>query len=175
MRHHEQEILATIDKDMEQGFGLLVEYYQEPLYWHIRRLVVCHSDTEDALQEVFMRAYGGLRRFRRDASLSTWLYRIATNEAMRQLSRRGKQHTPIESRMAAEQAPYIDLNNLEAIALQKAIAALPPKQRVVFNLCYYDELDYEQVAAIVGGKASAAKANYHLAKQKVKEYLLANI
>lgn len=177
MPHTEKEILDTLRSDTDAAFAMLLERFQEPIYWHVRRLVVSHHDTEDVVQEAFVRVYRGLPRFGQHSSLSTWVYRIATNEALRWLKRRKvRDFLFVEAgQQATAQEPYIDYGNLEAIALQRAIAALPPKQRLVFNLCYYDELDYEQVAAIVGCKPSAAKANYHLAKKSVKEFLTANL
>ena len=155
---------------------MLVERFQEPLYWYIRRLVVSHHDSEDVTQEVFVRIFRGLPNFRHHASLTTWVYRIATNESLRHLRRNAaKSRELLGGESAAQQEPYINYEDLEAIALQRAIARLPRRQQLIFNLCYYDELDYEQVAAILGGRPSAAKANYHLAKKSIKEQLLAEL
>ena len=177
MLHTEQEIFQALSRSREEGFRMLLECFQQPIYWHIRRLVVAHHDAEDVAQEAFVRIYRGLGAFRGKSSLTTWVYRIATNEALRWL-RGHKQRVQLlaeSSGGATAEEPYIDYGAKEAVELQRAIAALPRKQRVVFNLCYYDDMDYEQVAAIVGGKPSAAKANYHLAKKSVKEYLLAHL
>ena len=155
---------------------MLAEQFQEPLYWHIRRLVVGHHDSEDVTQEAFVRIFRGLPRFKNHSSLTTWVYRIATNESLRWLRRNaGKSKELLSGEGHYPQEEYINYDDLEAIALQRAIAQLPRKQQLIFNLCYYDELDYEQVATIVGGSPSAAKANYHLAKKRIKELLLAQL
>ena len=175
-QYSDADILAALSRSPEEGFRMLVERFQEPLYWHIRRLVVGHHDSEDVAQEAFVRIYRGVARFRGHSSLTTWVYRIATNEALRWLERNAdKGKALLKGANSTPQEPYIDYEDIEAVALQRAIALLPRKQRVIFNLCYYDELDYKQVAAIVGALPSAVKANYHLAKKRVKEQLLAQI
>lgn len=177
MPHTEQEILTALRHSREEGFVLLLESFQQPIYWHIRRLVVSHHDSEDVTQEAFMRIYKGLGRFRGEASLKTWVYRIATNEALRWLGKRkAEEGLWVHGEKSTQaQEPYINYNDLEAIELQRAIASLPRRQQLVFNLCYYDDMDYEQVGKVVGCKPSAAKANYHLAKNRVEEYLLAHL
>ena len=173
----DKDILEAFDHNPREGFGLLLERFQQPLYWHIRRLVVSHLDTEDITQEVFVRIYEGLPKFRGQSSLTTWIYRIATNEALRWLRRNKRRGTLLldSGEVAPHQEPHINYGDIEAVVLQRAISRLPRKQQLVFNLCYYDELDYEGVAAIVGCKPSAAKANYHLAKKSIKEFLIANL
>ena len=173
----DKDILEAFDHNPQEGFGLLLERFQQPLYWHIRRLVVSHLDTEDITQEVFVRIYEGLPKFRGQSSLTTWIYRIATNEALRWLRRNKRRGALLldSGEVAPHQEPHINYGDIEAVVLQRAISRLPRKQQLVFNLCYYDELDYEEVAAIVGCKPSAAKANYHLAKKSIKEFLIANL
>ena len=174
-QHSDAEIQTVLQRNPNEGFAMLVERFQEPLYWHIRRLVVGHHDSEDITQEAFVRIFRGLPHFKGHSSLTTWVYRIATNEALRWLKRNEHKKTALLEGTHATQEPHINYEDIEAITLQRAIASLPRKQQLIFNLCYYDELDYEQVAAIVGGRPSAAKANYHLAKKSIKEQLLAKL
>lgn len=175
-RETDRDILELLDRNIEEGFGLLLERYQEPLYWHIRRLVVSHTDAEDVTQEVFIRVFRSIAGFKGGSSLATWLYRIATNESMRHLERNRQKACDIDTHLALHSAEeYIDLGDLEAVAMQRAVATLPPKQQLVFNLCYYDSLNYQQVGEIVGCSALAAKSNYHLAKRRVEKFLLDSI
>lgn len=172
----DQEILAALDSDRQAGFRLLVRRFQESLYWHIRRMVVGHADAEDVLQETLLRAFRGLDGFKRDSQLRTWLMRIATNEALRHLDRNANSgnHLALDADTNAVQLPadeHFDYSDLEAVKLQQAIHSLPPKQQVTFNLRYYDELDYEEIARITESSASTAKVNYHLAKQKIIQHL----
>ncbi len=177
-RHSDSDILTALNRSPEEGFVVLLEQFQEPIYWYIRRLVVGHHDSEDVTQEVFVRIFRGLPHFKGGSSLTTWVYRIATNEALRWLKRnrsRGGEFLQACKVAGRPQEPHINFEDMEAVVLQRAITSLPPKQRVVFNLCYYDELSYEQVATIVGGRPSAAKANFHLAKKSIREYLLSQL
>ena len=155
---NENKIRQIYKSNREQGFQLLVECFQEPIYYYIRRLVVLHEDAEDVLQEVFIQVYRHWEQFRCESSLSTWIYRIATNESLRLL----------------KASDYVDYENELAVKFQEAILRLPEKQRLIFNLRYYDELDYEEIARILDGKADTLKVNYHYAKEKIKEYILNN-
>ena len=149
--------------------------YKEPVYWHIRRLVVSHDDAQDAAQETFVRIFRSFHQLKEDSSLQAWIYRIATNEAMRMLERHKSSkmslddpETGVNAIMADE---YVDYSNLEAVRLQKAILSLPTKQQLTFNLRYYDELAYDEIAAITGSTVESAKANYHIAKEKIIKYM----
>ena len=128
----------------------MVEYFQEPIYYYIRRLVVLHEDAEDVLQEVFIQIYRHWDQFRNESSLSTWIYRIATNESLRLLNSRKKRETVSTEDMQESlisqlrASDYVDYENELAVKFQEAILRLPEKQRLVFNLRYYDELDYEE-------------------------------
>ncbi|MFI3283134.1 MAG: RNA polymerase sigma factor [Rikenellaceae bacterium] len=176
----EIEIFKLLDSDdrRQEAFVLIMELYSKPIYWHIRRMVVRHEDAEDVMQECFINVYRSIGGFKRESSLKTWIYRIATNEAIRYCK---KQRLDIQSYddksrlinlFEAEEG--IDLSSAEA-TLQKAILALPEKQRVVFNLRYYDELSYEQIATITNSSVSTLKTNYHYASGKIKEYVQNNI
>ena len=175
---NENKIRQIYKSNREQGFRLLVEYFQEPIYYYIRRLVVSHEDAEDVLQEVFIRVYHNLGQFRGESSLSTWIYRIATNESLRLLNRR-KDEEAIPAEEVQEEligklkaSDYIDYENELAVKFQEAILSLPEKQRLIFNLRYYDELDYEEISRILDSKVDTLKVNYHYAKEKIKEYIL---
>ena len=157
---------------------MLMDNFQVPIYNYIRRLVVSHEDAEDVLQEVFIRVYRNLDQFRGESSLSTWIYRIATNESLRLLNRR-KDEEAIPAEEVQEEligklkaSDYIDYENELAVKFQEAILSLPEKQRLIFNLRYYDELDYEEISRILDSKVDTLKVNYHYAKEKIKEYIL---
>lgn len=148
--------------------------YGKRLYWHIRRLVVSHDDAEDALQETFIKIFTRADSFRGD-SLEAWCYRIATNEALQLLRKRTHAFQSLDSlsgelseMVAAESAPGADRS---AVLFQQAILQLSTQQRVAFNLRYYDELSYAQIAAITGKSENSLRTNYHYAVEKIKEYL----
>lgn len=176
---HDDIIRETCRTNLEQGFRLLVEKFKSPMYWHIRRMVVSHEDAEDVLQETFIKIFRHLDDFRAESSLSTWVYRITTNECIRFLNRRKEQTISTEEvqadlmnkLMASE---YVDYDNAMEVKFQKAILTLPEKQRIVFNLRYYDELKYEEISRITDTKVETLKANYYFAKEKIKEYMTNN-
>ncbi len=152
---------------------MLMDRYKEAVYWHIRRLVVSHDDAEDAAQETFIRIFRSVGRFRGDSSLKTWIYRIATNEALRTLERRREGQVAIDTPGSGVNAmpadEYTDYSDLEGVRLQKAIRSLPAGQQLVFNLRYYDELSYNEIARITEMSAASAKTSYHIAKGKIWE------
>ena len=174
----DKDIVRAIRENRERGFRLMMQKYKHPIYWHVRRLVVAHDDAQDATQEAFIRASRSFDKFRDDNSFRGWLFRIATNEALRLIEARRQGHVSLEedengvNRMAADN--YVDYTDLEAVKLQKAILSLPAKQQAVFNLRYYDELSYEEIAEAIASTASAAKANYHVAKEKIIKYMNSN-
>lgn len=173
----DKDIIAALRTDTEAGFRLLVQKYREPIYWHIRRLVVAHADAQDAAQETFVRIFRSVDGYKGNTSLAAWIYRIATNEALRLIGRRQTQPTlpaddsAVADRLAADR--YVDYTDAEAVDMQRAILSLPPKQQVVFNLRFYDEMNYTDIAQVTGSNVAAVKVNYHLAKEKVKRRLLA--
>ena len=175
----EDKIRETYMTDPESGFRMLVEKFQSPMYWHIRRMIVSHDDAEDVLQETFIKIFRHLDDFRAESSLSTWIYRIATNECIRFLNRRKEEAVSTEEvqaelmnkLMASE---YVDYDNAMEVKFQQAILTLPEKQRLVFNLRYYDELKYEEISKITDTKVETLKANYYFAKEKIKEYMTNN-
>ena len=176
---NEDKIRETYMTDPERGFRLLMEKFQSPMYWHIRRMVVSHEDAEDVLQETFIKVFRHFDDFRAESSLSTWIYRIATNECIRFLNRK-KEETVSTEEMQAElmnklmASEYVDYDNAMEVKFQQAILTLPEKQRLVFNLRYYDDLKYEEISRITDTKVETLKANYYFAKEKIKEYMTHN-
>jgi RNA polymerase sigma factor (sigma-70 family) len=161
----------------EKAFTAIIKKYQEKLYWHIRRMVVEHEDTNDVLQNVFIRVWNGLENFREDSQLYTWLYRIATNECLSYLEQQKRRssasldemETGLSNKVVADK--YFDPNKLEW-KLQLAIQQLPEKQRVVFTLRYYDEMPYEEMSRVLDTSEGALKASYHHAVKKIEDYIL---
>lgn len=154
---------------------MLVRQYSEPLYWKIRRIVLNHEDADDVLQNVFMKVWSHFDDFKGDSSLSTWLFRIAINEALDFL-RKNKNNVGLSdngnllvvNRLMADE--YFDGDETQA-KLQAAIATLPEKQRVVFNMKYFDDMKYSEISKVLGTSEGALKASYHLAVGKITEYL----
>lgn len=171
MTAQEQDIVYELRHNPDKGFRLLMDRYMQPVYWHVRRLVVSHCDAQDAVQEAFVRVFRSFDRFDDKHSLSAWIYKIATNEALRIIGRR-KESISLEQdevrQMQADQ--YVDFSNTEAVKFQRAIQSLPTKQQIVFTLRYYDELEYSEIAEIADCSLSAAKANYSIAKGKITDF-----
>ena len=174
MMTNDKDIIYAMREDAERGFRLLMQSYKEPLYWHIRRLVVSHDDAQDAAQEAFIRIFRSFGQYSEENSLRAWLFRIATNEALRLIERRHEDSMPIEKVFDIQADSYINYGDLEAVRLQNAILSLPPKQQLAFNLRYYDEMDYEEIAQIADTTASSVKASYHVAKEKIIKYMTNN-
>ena len=176
MKETATELIAQLRSNAVEAFDHLIEQYGDRLYWHIRRVVVNHEDAEDVLQETFAKAYTSIADFRGDSesSLTAWLYRIATNVAINVLRRRKKwafaSLDSVRGDLLATFEHEIDPSADEIVVrLQKAILALPTKQRLVFNMRYYDELSFEQISQATGDSVSTLKTNYHYAVKKVKE------
>ena len=178
MSINDNAIIDTLKESPERGFRMLMMKYQEPLYWHIRRLVVSHDDAQDAAQETFVRIYRSFDQYRGDCSFRSWIYRIATNEALRIISKRRQEVISLESAATGVQFiagdNYIDYDDKVAVKLQKAILTLPPKQQLAFNLRYYDELGFDEIAKIADSTPTSIKASYHVAKEKIIKYMNSN-
>ena len=175
----DEEILKIAHLDKDKGFKCLIERFQEPLYWHIRRMLTCHEDAEDVLQETFLRAYRHLDSFKGDSKLSTWLYKIATNEVLRFIEKHKQTMVALddlERQYAYEvQDSGSDGETAEQLVwLQKAIRHLPEKQRLVFNLRYYDGLEYAELSEILNTQVETLKTNFHYAKENIKKYIQKN-
>ena len=165
--------LLRSEQGFERGFRHLMAQYRERLYWHIRRMVLVHEDAHDVLQNTFIKVYRGVLQFEGKSKLYTWLYRIATNEAISHLQSKARHASDsiddtmavLSSRLQADE--WFDGDEIE-VKLQKAIANLPEKQRIVFNLRYYDEMPYEQMSAVLATSTGALKASFHHAVKKVE-------
>ncbi len=179
MLHQDDKELLQLFKqtpNKEKAFTGIIKKYQEKLYWHIRRMVVEHEDANDVLQNMFVKVWKGLDNFREDSQLYTWLYRIATNESLTFLDQRKRRYsdsideedTSLANKVIASEG--FDANKLEW-KLQLAIQKLPEKQRIVFNLRYYDELPYEQMSKILDTSEGALKASYHHAAKKIEDFI----
>ncbi|HEY9176208.1 MAG TPA: RNA polymerase sigma factor [Flavipsychrobacter sp.] len=175
----DDNLLLAFFKDedtREAAFTAIVKKYQQKLYWHIRRMVVEHEDSNDILQLVFIKMWHNLQDFRGDASLYTWLYRIATNETLTWLEKEKRRRAVsletgeglLTEKLEAQKG--FDANRLEW-KLQQAIQSLPEKQRIVFSLRYYDEMPYEEMARVLNTSEGALKASYHHAVKKVETFI----
>ena len=178
--YNEKQLIQQLadESTREKAFEILVKEFQQQLYWQIRRMVLTHDDTDDILQNVFLKAWQGLEHFRGDARLSTWLYRIAYNETINFLEKKKLPTISISSatdsetdpiKLQLESDPYFDGDEAE-VQLQQAIQAIPPKQRQVFNMKYFQEMKYEDISQILGTSIGALKASYHHAVQKITTY-----
>ena len=178
MTIEDKDIIRAVREKSERGFRLLMQKYRQPIYWHIRRLVVSHDDAQDATQEAFIRIFRSFDKFRNENSFRGWIFRIATNEALRLIDSRKQEQVSLDEdgngakRIMADN--YVDYSNVEAVKLQKAILSLPAKQQAAFNLRYYDELSYEEIAEATGSTAPAVKMNFHIAKEKIIKYMNSN-
>jgi len=172
----DSDIVTLLKTDRERGFRLIVERYSRRLYWHVRRLVILHEDADDALQNTFMNAWKNLDRFRFESSLYTWLYSIATNEALAILNRKARNGMASLDDLnsffssSIEGSTWFD-GDEAGRKLQNAILKLPEKQRVVFNLRYYEDMSYEEMSKVLNTSVGALKASYHHAVKKIEEYL----
>lgn len=173
--NNDDQILALLRSaaSFERGFRMLTSQYQERLYWHIRRLVLIHEDADDVLQNTLIKVYRNIHQFEGKSKLYTWLYRIATNEALTHLQQKSRnQSESFEEgasmaalRMTAD--TWFDGDAVQ-VKLQRAIAELPEKQRIVFNLRYYDEMPYEEMSTMLDTSVGALKASFHHAVKKIE-------
>lgn len=174
----EEELMFQLNQANTKAaaFSIVVRKYQERLYWHIRKMVLSHDDANDILQNTFLKAWKGIDNFRGDSLISTWLYKIATNETLTFLANKRMQNITsmdeLEEVLAQnlEADKYFDGDEAQ-LKLQKAILTLPEKQRLVFNMKYFDDLTYEEMEAILDTSVGALKASYHIAVKKIEKYL----
>jgi RNA polymerase sigma-70 factor (ECF subfamily) len=160
----------------ERGFRNLIEIYKERVYWHVRRMLIDHDDTDDVVQEVFIKVWKNIRKFKGDSEIYTWIYRIATNESIAFLKK--KRRRALLSRQGFDERMMNRLDNeafftedQNAIRFQRALLSLPDKQRLVFNMKYFDGLKYDKISEITGISTGGLKASYHHAVQKIKKEL----
>ncbi len=174
----EQLIIDKIKADAtrQEGFRLLLGQYQERIYWHVRKMVIDHDDANDVTQEIFVKIWKNLDKFREDSKLFTWIYRIATNECLNFLNKKKRRSIiPLEEGTSElstqlDAGSHISGDEIQLI-LQKAILTLPDKQRAVFNMKYFDELKFDEIADITGTSVGALKASYHLAVKKIEKFI----
>lgn len=178
MKLSDVEIIAGLknEKTRDLAFQSLVKNYQERLYWHIRKIVMSHDDADDVLQNTFVKVWRSIDKFREESGLYTWLYRIATNESLTFINSNKKR-----SLIPINETSEFLMNNLVSDAhfegdeiqkrLQEAILTLPDKQRIVFNLKYYEEMKYEDMSQVLDTSVGALKASFHHAAKKIEEYL----
>lgn len=174
-----EETLVSQLKDKEKqhkAFEVLVNTYKERLYWHIRRIVMNHDDADDVLQNTFIKVYRSIEGFKGDSKLYSWMYRIATNESLTFLKQKSKklgvssnelQETLVQN---LESDVYFEGNEIQ-LKLQKALATLPEKQKLVFNMKYFQEMKYEEISEVLETSVGGLKASYHLAVKKIESYL----
>ena len=180
MKIKDEEIISLMKNEItqERGMKMMMKEYQSRLYWHIRRLISDDDTVKDILQETFIKAYQNFFQFKRNSQLYSWLYRIASNEALQYLKKNTKLHRVeeeidvyLEGEMASESIKSAD--EIQELLLD-AIQKLPEKQRLVFSMRYYDDLSYEEISKIVDMSVSTLKTNYHYAKEKIEQYILKN-
>ena len=180
MQVEDSEILKKFaqEKTRDEAFRLLLSKYQQKIYWHIRRMVIDHDDTDDLVQDVFIKVWKSLSNFRSDSQLFTWLYRIATNESITFLNRKKiRNSVSLDDSSGKDlietlaESPYFDGDKAQ-MKLQKALLTLPEKQRLVFNMKYFDDLKYEDISEILGTSVGALKASFHIAVKKIEHILL---
>ena len=169
-----QELQNTSTR--EKAFKQLVSEYKERLYWHIRKIVLVHDDADDVLQNTFIKIYKNIDNFKNESKLFSWMYRIATNESITFINKRAKEknisieeyHQEAVSSLADDH--YFSGDYVQLV-LQKAIATLPQKQQIVFNLKYFEELKYDEISEILNTSVGALKASYHHATKKIEEFI----
>ena len=181
MSINEEEIIKRLHDPQEcrQAFSEVIAAYSEPLYWHIRKMVISHDDTNDVLQNTFLKAWSNVESFRGDSKLSSWLYKIAINESITFINReKQRQNISIDDDESfiinsLESDDWFDGDELQK-ELQKAIATLPEKQRMIFNMKYFDDMKYEDISEILGTSVGALKASYHHAVKKIENFFTKN-
>jgi RNA polymerase sigma-70 factor (ECF subfamily) len=180
MQVEDSEIVEKFSREntKHEAFNLLLIKYQKKIYWHIRRLVIDHDDADDLVQDVFIKIWKNLAQFRGDSQLFTWIYRIATNESITFLNRKKfrssvslNESKGMDLVETLADSPYFDGDKAQ-MKLQKAILSLPEKQRLVFNMKYFDDLKYEEISEILGTSVGALKASFHIAVKKIEQILL---
>jgi RNA polymerase sigma factor (sigma-70 family) len=174
----DKELLVKIrnPETRNYGFNMLVREYQKRIYWHVRKMVIDHDDADDVTQEVFIKIHKSIGNFREDAQLYTWIYRIATNECLTFLQRKKRRFFlpigDVEGELCnlLENSPQLSGDEVQ-LKLQKALLKLPDKQRLVFNMKYFDDMPYEQISEITQTSVGALKASYHHAVKKIEDFL----
>lgn len=176
VEYDESEITEQLKnpETVRTAFGKVIAHYSEPLYWHIRKIVLCHDDANDILQNTFLKAWNSVEYFRGDAKLSTWLYKIATNESLSFIAKeKNRSNVSIDDQSDIvnnlQSDEWFDGDDLH-LRLQQAISRLPEKQRLVFNMRYFDEMKYEDISEVLGTSVGALKASFHHAVKKIESF-----
>ena len=177
-KEYNENIVIVQLKDESQkaaAFSAIVKEYSESIYWHVRRMLLLHDDANDIVQNTFVKAWMNIDSFQGKSKISTWLYRIAINETLTVLGKNQSQLVSLDTPEGAvaellESDIYFNGNKADAL-LQEAISRLPEKQRLVFNLKYYNEMKYEEISNLLDTSVGALKASYHIAVKKIEEYL----
>ena len=168
-------VLLSDDATQRQAFTWIMQTHQQKIYWHIRKMVIVHDDANDILQNTFLKAWSSIKKFRGECQILTWLYKIATNETIDFLNSQKSKNNAIDLQdalvLSMESPSYFNGNEAQA-KLQKAILELPQKQRLVFNMRYFDEIPYEEMSKILNTSVGALKASYHHAVKKIEKYIL---
>lgn len=177
----EKELISALQSvnQRDAAFRTLVSKYKERLYWHIRKIVLDHDDTDDVLQNTFIKIFNNIHRFKGDSKIFTWMYRIATNESLTFIQKKAKKvnitidefKDQVISNLKSD--VYFEGNNIQ-IKLQNAIATLPQKQQLVFNMKYFDDHTYAELSEILGTSIGGLKSSYHIAVKKITTYLKTN-
>ena len=175
----DSEILLKfgVEKTRNEAFNLLLQKYQQKIYWHIRRLVIDHDDADDLVQESFVKVWKNLANFRNDSQLYTWIYRIATNECITFLNKKKLKNNvsldDVGNELAESLASssYFDGDKIQR-KLQEAVLKLPEKQRIIFNMKYFDDMKYDEISEVLGTSVGALKASFHIAVKKIESILL---
>ncbi len=180
MQEEKEFIQELLDpKTQNEAFQKLLHNYQKPLYYHIRNIVLNHDDADDVLQNTFIKVFQNLKNFKGDSKLFSWMYRIATNEALTFIKQKAQKNKTSTEELNAKTIDnlqsdvYFEGNEIQ-IKLQKAIALLPHKQQLVFKMKYFEELKYEEIATILETSVGALKASYHHAVKKIEAFVISN-
>ena len=175
--YNEKDIVSALKNPTlrNEAFSIIVERHSKAIYWHIRNMVLSHDDANDLVQETFIKAWNSIDSFRGEAQVSTWLYRIAINETLSFLNKRRIETVPLEDAGhsvadSIESDAYFCGNRAYAL-FREAVSRLPEKQRLIFNMKYFDEMKYEEISEILGTSVGALKASYHIAVKKIEKFI----
>ena len=174
----ERDLISELKNPLtqEKAFRELMALYKERLYWHIRKIVISHDDADDVLQNTFIKVYKNIDKFNADSKIYSWMYRIATNESITFINKRAKMRQVDVNELQGEMIQnlesdvYFDGDEIQ-LKLQKAVATLPQKQQLVFNMKYFDNMKYQDISDVLETSVGALKASYHHAVKKIEKYI----
>ena len=175
--YNAKKIMAMLKdpSSRNRAFSIIVEQHSEKIYWHIRNMVLSHEDTNDLVQETFIKAWNSIDSFRGESQIATWLYRIAINEVLSFLRKKHIETVSLDNEEhdianSIESDVYFSGNRADAL-FREAVSSLPEKQRLVFNMKYFEEMKYEDISKILDTSIGALKASYHIAVKKIENYI----